>query len=109
MADQAWKVGEKRGVCMSHDRVRLGKEKTAAWITNSLADSLECGDLARMIAAADIVASAHRDGLEAARDMWTRQDLRLVEWLTDTCSRELSRKLKLATGKGRDEWLWILG
>lgn len=94
---------------MNHsDRPRLGAAKAAIVVLKHIETSLECGDIARMEAAALVVASAHRDGIEAVRLNWSSRSVcagGFVDWLTATAAlRDVDKALKLSTGRSRDEW-----
>lgn len=99
---------------MAQERKRLGTRRAGLMAANSLEASLECCDLARMDAAAIVVASAHRDGIAAVRDGWYSLDAQccgsFIDWLVGTATtREVNRALKMATGRDREEWLWVVG
>lgn len=77
-------------------------------VLNAVESSLECGDLARMDAAAVVVQSIHRDGVAAARTAWSQGGTgagSFVDWLSCTAAiRHVDRCLKLSTGRNRAEW-----
>jgi len=91
-----------------NDRPRLGGMKVSKFVLSALGRAIECGDLATMDAAYSVIESAHRDGLPAMADLWSRDDGGLfVDWLMVTAP-VLKGKLKKATGRTRDEWLWLV-
>lgn len=93
---------------MLNDRPRLGGSKVAGFVLTALGRALECGDLATMDAAAAVVESRVRDGYAALCDLWQADGgADFVDWLM-VASPSLKGRLKKATGRDREEWLWLV-
>lgn len=91
-----------------NDRPRLGGKKVSMFVLSALSRAIECGDLATMDAAAAVIESLHRNGLPAIGDLWARDDGgHFVDWMMTTAP-VLRGAIKKATGRTRDEWLWIV-
>lgn len=89
-------------------RLRLGSVRAGVAALKALEAAVECGDLARMEAAREVIENAHRDGFGAVREGWSRDGSQagsFLDWITGAAAeRHINRCLKLSTGRSRDEW-----
>lgn len=89
-------------------RPRRGGKTVSSLLLNALGGAIECGDLATMNAAGDVVGSRVRGCYEDLRDLWGKDEGGdFVEWLL-IASPGVERQLKKATGLTREEWLWLV-
>jgi hypothetical protein len=93
---------------LNNKRPRLGGKKVAGLLLKHLDGAMECGDLATMDAANEVVDSRVRDGYAALCELWSRDDGEdFVDWLMVT-SPSLGGQLKRATGFDQEQWLWLV-
>ena len=94
----------------TNERQSLGGQKTAGLLLANLEGACECGDLATMDAAAEVIASRVRGSLSNLRDLWLRDGggSDFVDWLL-VAAPSLKEKLKKATGRDREAWLRLVG